>query len=495
MAEAKIYRMIPKEQSPYFKNGTGWKGALTDLKAMEKKGIPHFSILQDWYICKAIIADGGVYLLTDDAKNIHIFGFYECLEKSEGEKQANCQHPSNYRLLYDTGLLFKGMQADIVKNNEFKYKRGEGSDWNDGDSAIDELFIQNTFDFQNYWYLIPKDIKSPRLIGNMYDLMAARESYGYYQTPFLYSILDVDIKQFDDYVNDVMKAVTVATGILSMIFPAAAIVSIATQAASIGGIVNNFVQTGNLSLNDLSTIAESLAPTLLPDKTALTDLVPDSMTKYVDMGNKIYSGLINNNAQPLMDVFGIDSTKIQSVAESIQSADIYKLAEQTGKQLAEVEKIANSMNNNQMAQSLLLDGDRIIQQSYIEQTALKSLPVQQLLINSLADMNAAENIPGAVVAVQALIQNDKINLDEYKGLLNFVQKQDVPEGVFDDLGLNAMIERARNYAGKTFVLPSNIPDRLQEFYAKEIIKALPMVNVVMVSGKSSNYSKFSPAFI
>jgi hypothetical protein len=242
-------------------------------------------------------------------------------------------------------------------------------------------------------------------------------------------------------------------------------------------------------------IADSLAQTLLSDKDDLSKITPDTLSSLVKMGSDIYNGIDSGNYAPVAEILGIDPNIAQDVVDSIKKSDIYKLVEQTAVPIAEIEKIVASYNNNEMVRSFMLEGDRIIQQAYTYNTALKSVPVQQMLINAVANINASVNIPGVIVGIQAIVTNNNIDIDEFKALTDFVQKREVPEGVLNRLAISGLIEKARDFVGKTFVLPSNIPGYLQGEFAKAIEKELPGVKVISVANESiGRINNFYPAF-
>jgi hypothetical protein len=182
-------------------------------------------------------------------------------------------------------------------------------------------------------------------------------------------------------------------------------------------------------------------------------------------------------------------------------------AKQIGEPIEAAEKLINSLQATEMVKSLLLDGEKILEQARVFNNPFVVPEVQQYLITAVAatglvsldpmtDLKQlASAVPGATTAIKAITDNTNLSTGEFKALIDLAQGELEDETQIAGLLAEAMIERAKNYIGKTFVLPSNIPAYLQGEIAKRIMEQVKGVKVITVANESVRHNEFYLEFI
>ena len=445
--------------------------------------IPHYRVLADTKICKAIAHYAGVYPVKDDAGNLHIIGFYNC-NGDGSEDLENCQNPSAFRIAYDTGLLFGNVDPELVKKDQVALKRSEG----DFIQFFSDLVLRPNKN-NDYWL----------------QLMKIREAKGYRGHPYIYSMLDINPTTF----RSVFKQMLPYLGVAVAVFGGIALAGITSPFLLAGSkllksAVQSYAQKGTLELNDITNIAVGSSGLLasVDDINILDDYKISDLRTVAQKSTDIYKGLNDvvvkkdynqlanslNNLQGTIP--GLDF-KIKELAEDLSNYDVDAVFRKTGLSKDHAEQILQSLGLQDLAIKASKYGHKVEKQLQVINDPL-DIPMMQTYVQNLhAVANEADGgkivqaLPGGTTMLKGLVQNSKLSIDEYASLINISQGRKIVPNSLDDLVVKSVEKQAINAQGRSYRIPSYLSKTLQVRCAENILQKLPNVKLDM-----SNEVKF-----
>ncbi len=472
---ASLHLQPIRERKLYHYNDiTRWEdanGNSPKIKAeiVRRGAVPHYSILGHLGLAQQFIRGGDVHIFTDDVGNLIIFGLYEC----RSDDVRKCSKPSRMRVLYDAGVLFKDISPSIVNKTMVKTDRKTGSGW-PGETT------KNIF-WDKKWM----------------NKMIQRENEGFSPVPYLYFVYDVNPVTFSSVVMDIANVVLASAGMIANFVTGGVVSPIVNAGVSVfTKLVAGVAKDGNITINDLTDAVVASAPILLSEddvaatlkKNVPIDIKP--LQSLVEEGALVYQAAANDDHESVSKLLGIDIRSLagQFLMADLKSYDTYSITGSAQKRLSDVEKIMQSVQNADMMLNMTTQYDRMSRAAYVEKNALIHHPIQQFLINAQANVQINSmtdelkgfiaGFPNALGAVKMIVQNNDMNVQEFNALLNIITNRDIGKNDLDRLTTDALMERAKHYKGKKFVLPSNLPNHLIDTVSEKINRELPGVTVI-----------------
>lgn len=462
--------------------------ATNQLRALNKNGIPHWSVLKNNpSLLLSVVSTGIIWSFKDNNNNILLFGY----NHTDDENNQNQPLVS----LIKSGVIKYGgwgscsIQGYNSNTNWCVYavKRQTGEGW-----------VERTAE------QLSKD-------SQLWNRVETIEKSGIkYTTPLLFEIQNQSIITLKSYVPILMVVVgAVLTVVASPVVAGLVTTALNSIKKMVSGETNNIAGV-------LADVNNAMSPILnTPSNTDINGFVANassfvgSKTKAmlpedaVNLSNKgiaIYNSLATKDIPTLMgihtgiDVYNLgslsefeDITKIgEMIADAYSNGDIEKIARLTGDSIEKVEKVVLSVKNQDFITTAYTDFKVSPLANIPEFVTVKDSTVQQYFINSYSSLfNRGIN---NVNQVTQILPNNKLitkmvfddnntpkTAEMYRGLINILQGEATDPSDIEQLTIASVYEQAVNSNAKnvTYYVPSTLPP-IQQVKAGKIIKSAGM---------------------
>jgi hypothetical protein len=449
----------------------------TKLVKANKKAIPHYSLLEDVDIRRAVIQSGKVWYFKDNVGNSYIYGFYQ-------GTRPDLKDNSPLKILLDTeaGIKWKNCIALRDRNTGGGWIEKTADDfvkWNIGST---ELGKKLGLDPKLSWFDSIKFIESKKIKHDQAILLIVK---------------DVKVTSFNEIwrgtASGILKVLVVIAGALATILSAGTTeIAIIAAAGALFTVIDKIVAGGDMSIGELGNLATKTAP-LFMDSTDLNNinqkveaLSKDSTLKMVQTGYNLYNSKLKNSLNDVLGVAGLSGLSdyqegidiANEILENIESGDVIGLANKLGVTDAEAEKAKLAYNFLQKSSDL----SQVEPNAINAAGALEIPEVQSFILNTYSsllerDGQNLQSVTAVIPNSQGVIKliNDGYVLEnsEVKNLVNLFQGEYSNAIYLKKLAVNAMVEEAKTFANtdKTYFLPSNLPPQTQ-IEAGRIIKKM-----------------------
>ena len=226
------------------------------LVAANKKAIPHYSLLENVDVRRAVIQSGKVWYFKDNIGNSYVYGFYQGT-RPDGKDN------SPLKILLDTeaGLKWKNCIALRDRNTGGQWIEKTADDFTKWNIGSTELGNKLKLDPKISWYDAIKFIENNKIK---------------YDQTILLIVKDVKVTSFNNIwkntASGVLKALVMIAGAVATILSAGTLtIGIIAAAGVLFSVIDKIVAGGDLTLGELSGLAQRTAP-LFMDSTDLNNI-------------------------------------------------------------------------------------------------------------------------------------------------------------------------------------------------------------------------------